>query len=281
MLLSTVLLLFLLGTSVAALRSEPVDPHLIQTTLGHHVDLEANRPDPNPPRPQALELHNDIIHTIVDFWYRLPSKDAHIKQCNDVIEVVRQGNFGLKIRPTTPEIVLTLENLERFRGLWRRVIKASNTRDDRLQFLEVQIVVGMAPRLFVHRDLLLSASPLRDAGTATDPLIFQGEYVDFWYRKPTVGMDEKWMRDVMHIHADQSKTFYKLSGGPGEMRRNNAIKDADKRAFGTWRRMPRAKVKTILRRDELTIAARSNGGFHYEFVEEQVHMIGWDPDHPL
>jgi hypothetical protein len=63
-LLSTVLLLFLLGTSVVAFRP----------TLDDHVDGEAS-PDPNPTRrPQALELHNNVIHTITGLWYRLPTK---------------------------------------------------------------------------------------------------------------------------------------------------------------------------------------------------------------
>jgi hypothetical protein len=64
-------------------------------------------------------------------------QDAHIKERNDVIEIVLHENFGLarflemgdkpgKIQRTRHEIVLTRENLERFRGQWRRVIQVTS-----------------------------------------------------------------------------------------------------------------------------------------------------------
>ncbi len=168
-------------------------------------------------------------------------------------------------------------------------------------------------RLFVYRERLLRASLLQ----ATDAPILDKDLVDFWYQKPTVvskrmftrfsahltlsqGMDNEWMKDVMFLHADHSKTFYELTDKPGKMRKNKNIKDANKRALGVWRRMPRvshlpsfttfkisngasqATVKTIVRCDELTIAARSKGpGVISELVKQEVHMVGWDPDHPL
>ena len=67
----------------------------------------------------------------------------------------------------------------------------------------------------------------------------QKVYPFFTYLTLSQGMDNEWMTDVMFIHEDRSKTFYTLSGGPGKMRKNNAVEDADKRALGTWRRMPR------------------------------------------
>lgn len=63
MLLLTAPLLFLLGTSVVALKPEYVGPNLIPV---------GQNPTRRP--PAQVRLDNRLIHTIVGFWDRIPTK---------------------------------------------------------------------------------------------------------------------------------------------------------------------------------------------------------------
>ncbi|KAF8330219.1 hypothetical protein F5887DRAFT_1163108 [Amanita rubescens] len=252
-----------------------------------------------PSGPPIRGLRVEISHTMNPthrgsncvLYYRIPTAHVPIASRDDVINFCYGPNaemsiFFYSMSDQAGQISLSLalpegtELQRRVVGSWRHwVPSASDDYDRRLELLVVSLRDHGPFFQFVPNDPL-SIQSMRENSLTIDYHPSPENEDSFWYRAPTVEYpNNQDLKDVMKLHPDGHKTFYKLIGEPGEMT-DNAVMNPDERSLGIWFRMPQKTVTTIYRSDML-ISWHDGNRYHLKVHRTEVKMIGWDPAHPL
>ncbi|KAF8310530.1 hypothetical protein F5887DRAFT_1052525 [Amanita rubescens] len=185
------------------------------------------------------------------------------------------GQISLSLAPPRGQTELKM----RLVGSWRRAPSASDNNYRRLELLVVSLRDNGPYFDFTPNDPL-SIQSMRENSLTIDYHPIPENEDSFWYRAPTVEYpNNQDLKDVMKLHPSGRKTFYKLTGEPGEMS-DIAVMNPDERSLGIWFRMLQKTVKTIYRNDML-ISWRDGHEYHLKVHRGEVKMVGWDPAHPL